>query len=307
MRFVDYASAGKTIAASTTIQFTSSDVPSNKIVAYHFAMTGGGNTLAVISRIRVKANGVTFWDLTPAFLRAYLQRFAPNSVPYPAGALQDPLSAANFTSVDWRRFTLPFCDISQPTDEAADLFQFPPASNVTIEIQFTAGAAAGTMFCGWTETDAECRAYPKLTASQMNIAASVPTAKYPIVEEGVIRGLILNTIGLGRAKLVLNGRQVFQAQGQPAASTTFTGDSLIQESQQLWNDIPRIISGGTPSAASPTVNNLTDPTAIKIAAGENGQAGRSFLELTTIANWGGAANEIGLYSVVPLVKSKVNR
>lgn len=292
MRLYDYSSAGKTIAASTTIQFTSSDVPSNGIVAYHFGMTGAGNTLANISRIRAKANGTTFYDLTPNQLRAWIQRFSQACISYPANLSLDPIIGAG-TASDFRRFTLPFFDPSQPTEDAADVYQFPRNSQVTIEIQFGAGAAAGTVFCGWTETSQTAMAYPKLLSSQMNIGASLATGKYPFTEDGIVKGVGLNTLGNGRTKVVVDGIQVFHMQGQAANSATVTADSMILESQQMANGMP-----AEAAATAGVPNTVFDPTFLKLPQPRTAPPGRSFIELTTTAAWGGVTNEACIYSQV---------
>jgi len=296
-RIVDYNAAGKTIAASTTVTFTSSDVPSSGVVAYHFGMTGAGNTFNAIDRIRVKANGIVFYDITSALYRSFIERWTNGQTRYPANQVINNLSAAG-TPVDWRRFTVPFCMLDYEKHEEADVVQFPVGSNVTIEIVFNANAGAGSMFCAWTETDVHPRAYPKLYSSQMNIAASNTNARYPFSEDGVIRGFGVETTGLGRARLVANGRQIYHAQGQPANSTTVTEDDLVLETEQVFGLPTPAVAAGTAAQDS----SIQDPTWVKIQAGETGSSGRTYFECATTAAWSGATSELGIYAIVPYGK-----
>lgn len=294
MRIPDHNSAGKTIAASTVVTFTSSDVPSTQIVAYHLTTTGANNSFAAIDRIRVKANGVAIYDLTTQFLRAYIQRMTANSVCYPAATALDNLGVAG-TAVGFRRFTIPFMDLTRFDEDSQDLQAFPPASNVTIEVTFNGTASAGLLFCGWTETTVPTMRYPRLLASQASIAASQATGRYNISDDGIIVGMGLNTLGLLRAKLVLAKEQVFHTLGQNASSATVTADSMFNEVQQLNNAISTMQAA---TAGVPTV--LTDPVFVR-AGGKSAPAGSSFVELQTGANWAGVTNEVLLASYVDLV------
>lgn len=289
MRVYDYNSGGKTIAASTTIQFTNSDIPSNQVGAYYLAFTGSGNTWTNVSRVRVKANNTTLFDFAPEFLRAWIQCFTHGNVTYPKNTAQDPLGAG--TAGDFRRMTIPFFDPSQPTEDAQDLFQFPRNSQVTLEVVFGSGAGAGTCFCGWMESDRKPIGFPKFVGAQMNISASQATSKYQFSEEATVKAFVLNTIGNTRTRIQVDGAQVYHMQGQATASSTVTADSLVLESMQLDSPCTGIAAG---TAAVP--NNLTNPYCIKLPQDRPATPGRSFVELSTDSNWGGVTNEGYVFS-----------
>ena len=77
VRRTDYNGQTKTIAATTaqTLVWTNSEIASERVVAYHVALEGAGNTLADIDRIRVSANGSNIVNITPLQLRAFWQSY----------------------------------------------------------------------------------------------------------------------------------------------------------------------------------------------------------------------------------------
>jgi len=293
-RIIDYQAAPETIAASTTVTFTSAKVPGSGVVAYHFGMTGSGNTWNAIDRIRVKANGVPFYDMAAGQFRAFVQRFTNGRFTYPANAAINNLSAAG-TAVDWRRFTIPFCFLDREKSEEADVCQFPVGAQPTIEIVFNANAAAGSIYASWTETDVAPGCWPKLYSNQMNIAASNVNGRYPFSEDGIIRGFGVETTGLGRFRAVLNGRQIYHNQGQPATSATVTEDMMFLESEALFGGKSYSVVAGTAAQD----NSIEDPAWIKVTTGDDATPGRSFIELGTLAAWSGVSSELGVYAVVP--------
>jgi hypothetical protein len=293
-RITDYQAAPEAIATSTTSTFTSAKLPGSGIVAYHFAMTGAGNTLNAIDRIRVKANGVPFYDIATGQFRAYIQRFTGGRTHYPANGAINNLSAAG-TAVDWRRFTIPFYFLDREKSEEADVCQFPVGAQPTVEIVFNANAVAGSIYASWTETDVTPMAWPKLYSSQMNIAAVNVNGRYPFSEDGILRGFGVETTGLGRFRAVLNGRQVYHNQGQPANSTTVTEDMMFLESEQLNGGASYAVAAGTAAQD----NSVEDPAWIKLTTGDDATPGRSYIELTTTAAWSGVSSELGIYAVVP--------
>lgn len=299
-RVTDYNASGKTIAAGVaqTVTLTSADVEGAGVVAFHLAMTA--NNLSMVDRIRVKANGMPFYDIATNLYRGYVQRFTEGRIHYPTTAIPPTPSAAG-TAVNWSRFSIPFCFLDRQKSEEADVCQFPVGALPTIEIVFNATAAAGTLFAAWTQTDVTPLCYPKLYSSQMNIAASVPNGRYPFSEDGVIRGFGLETTGLGRARFVINGRQVYHAQGQPANSTTVTEDMLFLESEQLFGGAQYSIAGNVAAALDTTI---VDPSWIKITSGDEGAPGNTFAEITSTVAFSGASSELGVFAVVPYEQPK---
>lgn len=298
-RVLDYNASTKAFIASATqtISFTSSDVPSDRVLRYIFQVNSTGGTawtLATIDRIRVKANGVAIFDLSFAQLRAYLFRFCRGGYTTPQAAITSSGGVAQNT----QRFTIPFFILDAPTKNDADVCQFPMNSNVTIEITMTTAAAVtGTVVCGYEQTDIPAQCYPKLLSGPMSIGASAASGRHNLSEDGIVEGFGINSVGLLRAKLVLAGRQVLHAAGQVANDAdAFDANtsSMLWESQQL--DCPwSTSSAGT--AYADTVPN--DPIFVDVHAGLNAPPGASYLELQTGASWGGIANEVCVYSVVP--------
>lgn len=303
----DYSAQGKTIAASTTVTFTSSDIPSQGVYRYHLGWTGNTRT-DHLTRVRVKANGVSIYDLGPSMLRAFIRRFSPSNYPVPLANIPNSntigTASASTTSqagVSARRLTIPFDLLDADTEEERLMTQFPPGSQVTIELQFGSGASAGTAYCAWAETRVPAAYYPKLYASQMNIAASIANGRYNVQDDGQVRAIGVNTVGLERLKAVLGGQQVFHAQGISVGGTA-TGD-LIAECEQLENGFSEISDAltTTPSAASLNLvsADIIDPMFVRLDA-DQAVPGSSFIEVQTGSGWAGAANELCVHSRVPL-------
>lgn len=313
MRTTDYNSSSKAFVASATniITFTSSDVPSDRVTRYHFTFTQAGSAAvdtSLLTRLRIKSNGVAIWDLSGAFLRAFLFRFSKGNYNLPPSAITAAAAAAAaVTGNSVRRFTVPFDILDAPTKDAADVCQFPMQSNVTIELTITTGAnQSGAVQCGYTQTDVEQACYSKLLGSQMNIAASAASGRFNIAEDGIIEGIGINTLGLSRLKIVLNGQQVFHASG-PVTSVTTDGaqlsESMIWESQQLDCPFSTLLSAtvGT-STLVLSDSTINDPIFVDLHCGMNASPGSSYIELQTSgvgSTWGGVSNECVIYSVVP--------
>lgn len=303
-RTLDYNSSSKTINANTTttVTFTSSDVPSDRVVQYVFSIVDSGAgtpiTLSTITRIRVKANGVAIWDLSLGMLRAYLFRFSRGGYSMPNAAITT--NAATATSL--LRFSLPFFILDAASKDAADVCQFPPNSQVTIEITFTTAAnQGGTITCGYMQTTVPQLCYPKLLGSPMNIAASTASGRYNITDDGIVEGIGINAIGLGRLKLVLGGAQVIQASAQVTSSANAydaNSQSMLWEAQQLDTDWSSLSAGTAGQDATPN-----DPIFVDVHSGLIAPPGASYVELTTLAAWAGVTNEATIYSVVPLGKA----
>jgi hypothetical protein len=242
----------------------------------------------------VKANGVPFYDISTGLFRAFCQRFTNGRFTYPANGAINNLSAAG-TAVDWRRFTIPLCFLDREKSEEADVCQFPVGAQATIEIVFNANAVAGSIYASWTETDVTPRCYPKLYSNQMNIGASNVNGRYPFSEDGHLRGFGVETTGLGRFRAVLNGRQIYHNQGQPASSATVTEDMMFLESEALFGGKSYSVVAGTAAQD----NSVEDPAWMKVTTGDIATPGRSFIELGTLAAWAGVSSELGVYAVKP--------
>lgn len=246
----------KTIAASALVQWTSTDVPDpSGIVGLHFSLTGAGNTLTNISRLRLKADGIgAFVDLPPAFLRAFAQRMALSNVAIGA-------AAAVFSI--W--LSLP----DFPNEEEADKSQWPGRRAFTAEIQFGAGAGAGTALLAYTTSDVKPTWYPALYSNPMNFAASQNNQRFAMTEDGEIRALGINTTGLSK---------VVAFAGKDMVIDGVDGTSLIE--MDAWNN-----------AAT-----LTDPI-IKELVPARVNGGLGYVLLDTAAAWAGTGNELFVYAL----------
>lgn len=246
----------KTVAASALVQWTSTDVPNPEgIVGLHFAFTGAGNTLANVTRIRLKADGIgAFLDLPPAFIRAYAQRFALSNV---------AIAAAAATFSIW--LSLP--DLAN--EDAADESQWPGNRAFTAEVQFGAGAGAGTGLLAYTKTNIPRKWYPALYSNPMNFAASQSNQRWGLTEDGEIRGIGINSTGLSKVILSVGSEMVFDG---------IDGTELIES--QAWADAP----------------TLTDPVVRELVpARRNGGKGEAMID--SAAAWAGTANEFFIYAL----------
>jgi hypothetical protein len=272
-RRYSYNGATKAIALTTaqSIVFTASDIASERVVAYHFAMQAANNDLGAITRIRMMANGVQIVNVTPAQLRAYMQAFS-------VGAALKPPTAQQV-------LTVPLCLLDAPTPEMQDICQFPARSEVQIEITTDNSTAAGYIICGWTETDQAPELYPRLLAQSMNIPASTVNQRFNFQSNGPIRGLCLPTAGLDRARFVLGGQEYLLLPGAAYLGNANQGDMLL-ESQSLYGN--GVSSAGTP---------LTDPVFVRLTGGVPAPVQSSFVELVTQAGWAGVGAELVQYDV----------
>jgi hypothetical protein len=254
-----------TATTAQTLTFTQSDIPSEQIVAYHFAFTGTGNDLGMVERIRVMANGSPIINCDRTSLIALFNTFT----------MDRALMQATDT-----RFTIPLYLMDAYGQDAQDISQFPRQASVQIEIQTDATTGAGRCFCGWTETDMDGALFPRILGSQMNIPASSANARYNFGESGVVRGVYVPHAGLQRLRVVVGGRQAVHGPSLDYLSAA-TGDMLAEYLR------------GDGAGQNPTVPfqriDLEDPAPIS----------SSYLELETGGGWGGITNEATIYALAP--------
>ena len=279
MRRNDFNGSAKTVAASTTVTFTPSDIPSEQVVAYHllsWATDGAGNAFDTIDRIRVKANGVTRWDVTGGMFANLVEKtFWSN-----------PLYASTFQCL-----TIPFFNVLNHDEDIADQCQFEPGANASIEIVYGSGAEAGSVFCGWTQTNIAPRFYTKYYGQQMNIANGAVNGRFNLSEGGGIMGFGIPMLGLSRMRLVLNGTQWINLPGM---------DYVAAASQGLIGEAQRYATALVPTGTVP-LNHFHLMTT-KPENGIPAAPGQSFVEIDTngASAWAGVANEFSIYSAVPI-------
>ena len=265
-RRTNHTGTTKTIAASTTVVFNSSEIDSTNVIGHRLTCSGAGNTLVNMTRVRVKANGTTIHDYDPSTtLRAWVERFSNSNLAYATSRAS---------------FTIPYNFADLRDEDAADLCQFPLGALCTIEVTFGAGAGAGSLMCGWTKSNITPRFWNKIYSQTMgNITASMTNGRYQFTDGGIIAGYCLNTTGLDRARFVLGDNDVDFLPGPSYNGLTIADMGL--ESQALDNP-----------------STVTNPMWKKLLQNSSAPSG-SYLELTTQAGWSvtSPANELGLYVI----------
>jgi hypothetical protein len=271
MRFKNFNGAGKAVSnlVAQTLSFTGNDLPSTGVVAYHFATTGAANTFAnIVTRLRVKSDGQTIYDVDPTHFRKWSERFTQSNF--------SPATAATRWSI-WFNFT----DIVD--DDLADTCQFPPGTVPTVEFVTNASAVTGSIFAGWTQTDVEPHFTPYLYGQAMNIALSAKQAQFPIQTPGnaAVRGLISVGTGLGTLRAELN-QFVYVQTSSALYQNVATGDMALEmESIEDGNN-----GAGVPAIATHFAQRI--PMIVPAA-------GSSRVLLDTESTWAGATNELTLW------------
>lgn len=277
MRRTFYNGSTKSIAnlVVQTLVWTATEVPSERVVAYHFTLQGaaGANGLDDISRIRISANGSNIVNITPTMLRAYWQSYTGGRVKVPAAATS---------------FTVPFCLLDAPIPDAQDVSQFPARSQVQIELVTAATIVTGAAFVGWTETTISPEWFPRILGSTLNIPASTSLQRYSFQENGIVRGIQLPHTGIDRARFVL-GNQDFTFLPSLVFQGFTTGDigDMLFEAESLYGDGPG--SAGTP---------LTTAPFSRITANIPAPVDGSYIELQTGVGFA-ASNEACIYAIAP--------
>jgi len=282
-RFTNFLGSGKPITASTvqTLTFTGNDLPSAGVVAFHIvtqsANTSGATAtpMSAISRIRVKADNRLIFDVSGDHFRKWQERFS---------------SVGYAFKTDGNRLTIPFNLFDIVDDDLADVCQFPRGTVPTVELTTTTSATTGFVYAGWTQTDAQPVFYPTLLGQALGISSNVVNATFPINERGAMRGVVLDTLGLRRAKLTLNGFDYHQVTGSAYSNAQYgiTGD-LSVETQALEDG-----SGNSGSAVITSQVGLRVPMVLA-------NTGTSRIELDTSNAtgmvWAGVGNEITTWAV----------
>lgn len=268
-----------TLNATNTVVWNPSEIDSAGVIAFHILCDSNNTTVvdaSYIDRIRVKANGQTVVDITGTQLRAYQERFSPKG-------------GSDVTTASY--LTIPLNSLDAKSDDDGDRCQFMPGASATVEVTTTtlpvaAGGSAASLRLGWSKTTVAPEFYMTLLSNQCNIAASQTNARVPLGGPGFVQGVGMNTAGLGRARLILSGLEVANISGAQYNSAGTSGD-LLRAISSLYD--------GVDDASEITTFQYT-----KLAQGLEANPATSWIELTTGASWGGASNEISLYTLVPV-------
>ena len=266
-RRTDFNGQTKAIAAATiqTLTWTTTELPGERIIAYHVGFSGVGNDLSDITRIRLSANGANIFNFTPEQLRAYLEAFSGGKI---------ILTAAD------TRFTLPLLMLDAPTPDMQDISQFPRSSQVQLELTTGAGTVAGNAIVAWTETDIEPEVFPRILGQSLNIPASTQNQRFNFQENGVVRGLWLPQTGVDRARLVLGGETVMYLPGSLYITVAF--GHRIAEAERIYGSAQVLVT----SVFS------------RVTVGKSAPSNASYIELTTGVGWL-VTNEAAIYAVAP--------
>lgn len=268
-----------TLNATNTVVWNPSEIDSAGVIAFHILCDSNNTTVvdaSYIDRIRVKANGQTVVDITGTQLRAYQERFSPKG-------------GSDVTTASY--LTIPLNSLDAKSDDDGDRCQFMPGASATVEVTTTtlpvaAGGSAASLRLGWSKTTVAPEFYMTLLSNQCNIALSQTNARVPLGGPGFVQGIGMNTAGLGRARLILSGLEVANISGAQYNSAGTSGD-LLRAISSLYD--------GVDDASEITTFQYT-----KLAQGLEANPATSWIELTTGASWGGASNEISLYTLVPV-------
>lgn len=267
-RFYRYSGVQKTIAAgvASTVTFPANEIEGSGVIAYNIHLQGAGNDLVDVDEVRVFSSGDIILQASPAQLRTFIEGT------HKTGSVQ----ATSETTLH-----VPLYLPDAVDRDSRDSCQFPAGAQPQVEIDFLATAAAGTCMISWTVTDVPPAYVSRFYKTITNVPASATAARIALQDGGIIKGFVLNTVGVAQARLVLSGRETMRLPGPQFAALTF-GNALLQ----------------TRMGEQPYT--ITDPFFIPVSAGLQAAVGSSYIELDTGAAWAGAANELCVWSVVPL-------
>ena len=244
----------KAAAASTAeiIRFNESDIPGGtQVKAYFIDMTGTARDYDAINNIVVKAGGRQVWNVNELQHAALCQHYYKKAGP-----------GATAT-----RFTIPFQAGALP---GMSLGFAPRAAAVEIDIDNTP-SATGDVGLAYLLDDAPTNFYPMFVQSDGNIAASATNGRYPVTQQGLLRGFcIARTTSITDIRVYVGNRPILD----------LTGPQLL-ESQELFE-------GGTVS-----LNRYVELPAVPVIPGE------TFIEITTDGSWA-ATDKIAIHTLVPV-------
>lgn len=265
-RFSRFNGNTKAIAnlVAQTIVFPAAEIESTGVVMFHLMWTGANPAATTVGRIRVRASGQTIIDLPLAGFLAWQQRFFKSNT---ADASADQV------------LNIPLFLPDAPTLEAADQCQFPLGAQAQVEIDLLAAVVTGVMTIGWTQTDVAPVYTPRCYSQPLNLPASIFNGKYSYSESGIIRGIILNTVGVNRAVATISGRNAWDLPGRQFGGATFP-KSILEEKDAGYN-----------------VETQSNPKCLSVDLGIAAAFGSSFMSLDTGAGWAGTTNEVGIYAV----------
>lgn len=228
-------------------------------------------TVADVARIRVLAGNVAFFDVGLPAYQAWMQRFAPRHSPVLATGKVLPI---------------PFHFMDEKGQKRRKTCQVPPNMPISIQIvwgAFVAGVAEAVNLLTVQDPNVAPQYSPLLIGNAMGIAAGLQNRPYDPKMEGLLRAIIVNTVGLTGFSMIVAGRQLYdQVQG-----AALYGEELVNQ------------------AADGVTGAGADPVCVKQPMLPMNE-GNAICKLTTlVAVWVGAANELTLYLVQPEGKEAI--
>jgi hypothetical protein len=222
-------------------------------------------TVANIARIRVLAGNVAFIDVGLAAFNAWKQRFAPRHC--------NDLGTGKVLSI-------PMAFLDEKGQRRRKVCQVPPNMPISIQLVFgnyVAGVAEAMHLTAIQDPDVAPEYSPLLIGNAMGIAAGLANRVYDPKMEGLLRAIIVNTVGLTGFSMIVNGRQLYDQ---------ISGGALYGEEMDY-------------QAADGVTGAAADPVCVKQPMLPMNE-GNAIVKLTTLVGvWGGAANELTLYLVQP--------
>lgn len=193
--------SAKTIAATTaqTISFSSSEIDGAGVTRYVLGMSGAGNDYQDIDRVRVRAGAQILVDLTANELLAYNAGYSKSNF--------------NESPANLRTIHIPLNLMDGPTDDARDQCQFPPGAEPLVEIVFLSTTVAGSIICGWETTNVRPRFFPRIISKTTTSPASTRNNSLVFSDTGMIRAVIMPTLGVDRAELTISGERAWNMAG----------------------------------------------------------------------------------------------
>lgn len=200
----DFSRPIPVLAGQQLVQVPADALPWKGIMRLMPCFTGANNVLGGangISSVTVLLDGQTYCIIPDSDLVALSQMMSDDHVAY---GITSPT------------FTIPFDDAFERTPESIRELSQLPTGQVELLFQFRgAFASAGSLVVGVMLSDQQATSALQYWNRPMtNVLASTPNVVFPFSAPGRVRCMVLNRVGLARARLVLGNRQVIRMSGQ---------------------------------------------------------------------------------------------
>lgn len=316
MRIWNFNGTGKAAVVSGVVTFTQSDIGASAGIVYLVGAIGGtGNGRFLgpggVERLVVKQNGNPIYDLNYKSHFAYTKRNSlANVSPYMGEEIASATYAAAISEFFSRnqQFIIPLNFFDLEGEQYADECQFPPASQITVELYCGSTiTTSATIYLGWAVTTIRPKCFPMVINSYLNIAASASVQNFAMSQPGIYRGIIIPRLGLTRLKLTVANGMIFQMRGSntvvaPSGAVIgyFDEGDMIAASQMLeGGEVPFFNAAGSEELR---ILNPSPHHCIMQDTGQQISLGGSNIEVDTGSNWATAQpdNTVGIISYIKL-------